>query len=365
MFLPPESRRGRSARSDWIAIILFSLVGSFSLGVFYRSIFALPYLGFSSLWPELNYRHAHSHLGFYGVLVPLVFVILQLKNPVFKMNQPRQQGFYFFITLISIVGFLFQGYGPISHGTSFVLLLFWCIKIFSAKFEESSPEKTKALKTVQWGMLFSVLSFLFFLINQILKGPFQSEHLVRGFLMSLLFGVILPALLYAQNLRFNPLAFLISNLFLYLEASKVSPDLTKQFPFILGGFLIWIVIEKYLSEPVKSLKERSIEQADLFILGFGLMLWAFFSEVIRSHSYQILGLHYFIFIVAIGRALRSLFLSDNYLRFYFFASGAHLVGLILLTWQIGAWGNFLAFLGGIGQVLSVFLLAFKFVAPRS
>ena len=106
------------------ALAILSLVGTLTLGVLMRWAFAGTPLPWGSL---INLRHAHSHLGYYGVLFPLMWwAWARLGAPV---PGRRLLAVYAAAVGASALGFAAEGYGPTAIAGSTTVLAVW---IYSA-----------------------------------------------------------------------------------------------------------------------------------------------------------------------------------------------------------------------------------------
>lgn len=100
--------------------IVAALVGVVGLGVWLRAVLA----GWAVLpGPFAQWRHAHSHLGYYGVLFPVMWAWWAAARG--WAPGPRLALVYGLSVVVSAVGFARAGYGPEAIGGSTVVLGVW------------------------------------------------------------------------------------------------------------------------------------------------------------------------------------------------------------------------------------------------
>lgn len=135
-------------------------------------------------------RQAHSHLGYYGVLFPLLWWAWARAG----LPTPGRLGtaVYGLATLASTIGFAREGYGPLAIATSTVVLGFWLHAAWSSRGALLQPRSW-------WGpagpgILLSAIAIPAVAVT-ISRDPALSQELVQGFLTLLLFAALVPAAL--------------------------------------------------------------------------------------------------------------------------------------------------------------------------
>ena len=99
-----------------------SLLGTVALGVVLRWQLAGQPLW---VWDFAQLRHAHMHLGYYGVLFPLLWwTLAEQDEPTPALGWTALYGM---AVGLSTVGFAFQGYGPVSIAGSTAVLAVWLV----------------------------------------------------------------------------------------------------------------------------------------------------------------------------------------------------------------------------------------------
>lgn len=170
-------------------LVLLSLVGTLTLGVGLRwALAGVPLLpgGFVEL------RHAHSHLGYYGVLFPLMWWAwgrLGQRAPGLGLL-----GLYAVGVVMSAVGFAREGYGRPAIIGSTIVLGVWLASAWRLRGVMMQPRSWLggAAPTIVLGALcigpVAVVSG---------RDPALATGLVRMFLTLLLLGAVTPAALAA------------------------------------------------------------------------------------------------------------------------------------------------------------------------
>lgn len=100
--------------------VVVAFISTLLLGLWLRARWAgwpLP------AWDDLLLRHAHMHLGWYGLLVPLVWALATRERRA--TPGPRWALAYGAAVLASTVGFLAEGYGPAAIAGSTIVLAVW------------------------------------------------------------------------------------------------------------------------------------------------------------------------------------------------------------------------------------------------
>jgi len=140
--------------------------------------FAMPGIDFA------QWRHAHSHTGFYGVLFPLAWY--SARRSGLWLPGKRLIQIYFLLCGLSIFGFITGGYGFVAKGGSFGILSIWLLFAY------------RNFKLPLKGWLDSLpisVAASAILIALIATIPDRSTLLSRVFLTILIFGVFVPLIL--------------------------------------------------------------------------------------------------------------------------------------------------------------------------
>ncbi len=142
---------------------------------------ALPVHNFGSL------RHLHTHLGYYSVLFPLMWLawirLVKVRLP------PWRIAVYAYATAVSAIGFAREGYGLIANIGSAVVLLIW---ILSAWDLRSQLGRNSWLGSVSLAIPAGAAMVPFVALN---TGTSRASEFVRSFLGILLLGALLPTAL--------------------------------------------------------------------------------------------------------------------------------------------------------------------------
>jgi len=266
-----------------------SLVLAVVIGAILRAVFAGVPLPFGS-FPEL--RHAHSHLGYYGVLFPLAWW-------AWIQGGPRPPGriltaIYGLAVLAATIGFAREGYGFTAIVASTVVLLVWLTSAWRAlpRLRELRSWYAVAAPAI----VGSAITIPLVAIN-FQRDPAFSSELVQLFLTLLLFGVIVPAALAVRQAP-PPLAPLWA-LGTVCAALALGPWPTM--PTLAGSVLLGLL----LLQAGYRLRAPWDQRALWLGLGAGLIVFGL-GLVVESHAVGVAGLHYAVLgpvLVSLGRPL--------------------------------------------------------------
>lgn len=180
-----EAAPDEGARFAWLAGT--SLLLGVTLGGLLRAVYAGVPLLFGR-FPEL--RHAHSHLGYYGVLFPLCWW-------AWSRGGPRPPGrmvtaAYGAAVFAATIGFAREGYGLLAIVASTLVLVVWLGSAWRAALHLLQPRSWWA--PAGPSILGAAVAIPMVAVN-FTRDPALATELVQLFLTLLLFGVIAPAAL--------------------------------------------------------------------------------------------------------------------------------------------------------------------------
>lgn len=178
------------------ALLGVSLMGAMLVGVWMR--WALT--GAVTLsWPVQQLRHVHSHLGYYGLLLPLAW----LGWGATGARVPGRAALlaYAVAVAVAFVGFLRSGYGPVAIAASTVVAGFWLWSAFGLLDRLRRWEDP--LGMVPLGVVAS-LSCVPPIALHLRTQPELAHAFVSTFLSGLLFLVIIPSALSARRISPGP-----------------------------------------------------------------------------------------------------------------------------------------------------------------
>lgn len=188
MAAPGVSRDRLVARA-----VAASLVGTLGLGLWMR----LSMLGLLPVGLDFAHlRHAHSHLGAYGVLFPLAFLAWQRRG-AFTLPGAAMLA-YGVATALSVVGFLTRGYGGLSMVGSTVVAAIWAWAAWGLRARLRRPHDPLALVPLSIVAALACIPFIAFTLR---KDPAFAHQLVTTFLGALLLLVVTPSALSAIGVR--------------------------------------------------------------------------------------------------------------------------------------------------------------------
>jgi hypothetical protein len=144
-----------------------------------------------------NLRHAHSHLGYYAVLVPLAWLAAELGSGQ-KLLERRERWFYVVATLLATVGFVQAGYGLLGIVGSTAVSLIWLLAAWRIAAKARAPDDP--LVAILPGTLLSLVCVPL-IASSLRSNPAFAASAVQSFLTVLLFLVIAPGAVAALGLR--------------------------------------------------------------------------------------------------------------------------------------------------------------------
>lgn len=179
------TRPTRCARAAGAALTLTLL-----LGLWLRGRWAgWPLPG----WDDLNLRHAHMHLGWYGLLVPLVWALAARAG--IAVPGRRWVGAYALAVVVATAGFLAAGYGLAAIAGSTAVLVVW-LRLAWAFAAQIGARSWHAV--VAPGLLLAALCIPPIAVFT-RRDPALAIALVRTFLGLMTWLVLVPVLLAARG----------------------------------------------------------------------------------------------------------------------------------------------------------------------
>lgn len=247
---------------------------------------------FAGAWPfglDFNHlRHAHSHLGAYGVLFPLAFLAWR------RLGAPapgqRMLAVYFAATVVAVIGFLRAGYGPEAIAGSTVVGALWLVSAF--RLRGRVLERANPLALVPPGLVAAMLCVPLIALN-VRRNPTLAQEAVATFLSTLLLVAVTPSALAALGVRawFTPVLTLCG---LAGAASLgVFPSmLTRAGMTVYAAWLLSVALERSLGWTLR---------LSWGLVGAGLMAMSF--ELVPNVRPSVIGsLH----LLVLGPVLLSL-----------------------------------------------------------
>ena len=166
---------------SWVSLAAVSIALTALLGAALRLVLAgsvPPFGDFGFL------RHAHTHLGYYGGLFPLMWLAWAGRGgPQFG---PRWRWLYGVSVVVSVIGFVRAGYGPIAIAGSTAVLVGW---LWSAAALFRRRDRGW-LGAAAWGVLLGS-AMIPWVAASVSTG--RSGFVARSFLGLLLLGALTPS----------------------------------------------------------------------------------------------------------------------------------------------------------------------------
>lgn len=180
----------------WAGLIGASLIVAMLVGVWMRWMLAGA-VPVSVPWNHV--RHAHSHLGYFGVLFPLAW--LGWRSAGARVPGRAVIAAYSVANVAAFVGFWRRGYGPLAIVASTCIAGFWLWSAFALR---DRPSRVRdPLGMVPFGIVLSLACVPPIAIN-LRSNPTLAHGFVSTFLAGLLFVVIVPSAFAARRISPGP-----------------------------------------------------------------------------------------------------------------------------------------------------------------
>ncbi len=177
-------------------------------------------------------RHAHAHLAYYGLLIPVAWTAWQARG--LSLPSPWTGGVYGVAVLLSVVGFLRAGYAPEAIMGSTVVGAVWLSSGWRTR------GRLRDLQDPLGGMLPGMalaLACVLFVARFTRAAPALGQAWVATFLAALLFLVVVPTALGLLKVR-RPWPALLGAGTLGSLALGVWPHPVAQLGLALYGLLV-------------------------------------------------------------------------------------------------------------------------------
>lgn len=177
-------------------------------------------------------RHAHSHLGYYALLVPLAWHAWRARGH--RGLSAAEALAYGSATALATVGFLSSGYGVLAIVGSTVVALLW---ILAAWRVARAAARGDLLTLVFPGTLLS-LAWIPVIAVSLRRDPVLSAAAVQTFLAALMFTVVAPSALVARGRLRHGAPPLVAALGL---GGAVALGVWDAWPMrlLLAGYALW------------------------------------------------------------------------------------------------------------------------------
>lgn len=212
-------------------VIAFALVLTLSLGVWLRSALA-GWVGLGGL-DFAHLRHAHSHLGAYGVLFPLAWFAWQRRGV--WVPGPWMQRVYTGAVGLAVVGFVRAGYGPEAIVGSTVVGGIWLVGAW--KLRRSVFDWNDALAPVPVGIV-AAMACVPNIALTLRRDPELAQRWVATFLGVLLLVAVTPSAVAVSRAKVRGAPLLGVAGLLGAAALGVWPEVPARIG--LAGFGVWL-----------------------------------------------------------------------------------------------------------------------------
>jgi len=179
------------------AIVLVALLGTIALGLWLRWFLAGVGLALPAALTFPNLRHAHSHLGYYAVLVPLAWLAWESSGKTAPLRR-WERALYAIATIIATIGFIQRGYGLLGIVGSTIVGGLWIVAAW--RIARAARQHDDPMVAVLPGTLLA-LACIPLIARTLRSDPAIAAAAVQSFLTALLFLVVAPGAVTAFGLR--------------------------------------------------------------------------------------------------------------------------------------------------------------------
>ncbi len=224
----------------WRAVIVVALAGTTLVGVWLRWALAgsVP-LAF----PFAHLRHAHSHLGYFGLLFPLAWMAWSAAGA--PIPGRRALIAYALCTGVACVGFVHNGYGAVAIAGSTLVAAFWLWSAWSIRSHQATLHDP--LGAVPLGIVAS-LACVPPIALTLRTNPDLAHGFVSTFLSGLLLVVIIPSTLAGRRVSPGPWPFfLVAGVLGALYLGVAPHPVTRVGLLAFGGLMLPPVLSSRLT----------------------------------------------------------------------------------------------------------------------
>lgn len=186
-----------STRSSHIGGGWVGLLGTVLIGLFLRWYLAGVGLSLPTGTTVAHLRHAHSHLGYYAVLVPLVWLAWESGSGR-RVLRRWERWLYGTATIVATIGFVRAGYGVLGIAGSTIVGTVWMVAGW--RIARHTREADHPLVVVFPGTLLA-LACIPLIAGSLRTDPAFAAAAVQSFLTLMLFLVVAPGGLAALGVR--------------------------------------------------------------------------------------------------------------------------------------------------------------------
>lgn len=227
-------------------------------------------------------RHAHSHLGYYALLIPLAWHAWRVRGH--RGLSAAEALVYGGATVLATVGFLRSGYGVLAIVGSTAVALLWVLAAWRVARAAAHGD---LLTLVFPGTLLS-LAWIPVIAISLRRDPALSAAAVQTFLAALMFMVVAPSALVARGIFRHGAPALVAALGL---GGAVALGVWDAWPMrlLLAGYALWWIAA------LRSIGKASRLPSRLALpwLAAGLGLLAMSSGLVPyRHDIGIAAVHY-------------------------------------------------------------------------
>lgn len=261
----PGERRSRGGREETRPAALLlggALLTTLLLGAWMRWALA----GQVSLPGSfVHLRHAHSHLGYYGVLLPLAW--MGWRRAGAPAPGPRLLGFYSGAVLLSFLGFLRAGYGPAAIAGSAAVGAVWLLAAWRLRGRMGAVRDPLALVLPGTVLAEACIPPIALAVGE---RPDVAQAWVATFLAVLLLVVVVPSALAARNVPAVVSPALTAAGVLGAASLGVWPGWPAGAGLLLyAGWLGWVALRKGLPPHLRAV--WGVVAGGLAAMGSGLL----------------------------------------------------------------------------------------------
>lgn len=273
-------------RFSWPERAFFAfLLATVLTGTVFRSLMAGLDWG---VLASLDWRRAHSHLGYYGVLFPATWIFWSAGLrwvPGGKLLLA-----YHAFVVASAAGFLAQGYGAIATGASSLVLLIWLLFAWKNRvwpgFGPGSALDSVPLNTFLAALCIPAIAILS------KREPALVSAVVRMFMTLLMLGVFIPSILTVPSPKSTrPLLWVFLPVLAAIDAANFADLWPLRAGTVAYGSLVASTVIASHRSRAGAFPAWLTCHWLLFAAGFALQG---LGALPRNHAVAIAGIHYLV-----------------------------------------------------------------------
>lgn len=292
------------------------------------------------LFANLDLKQAHSHLGFYGFIIPLIWIINKIN---FNQGlQPQILKLYFAVTFLAFVSFARNGYNWLSHALSAFVFATWIYQNFRLKMHTIAFQRY-----IQISSICTIASLVMVIAGQKLIPETAKINFVHGFISNIILFFVLPSIFNSYFGQISVLTWTIGAVLNYFFEIQ----LLHFLPVNIGLLLLGIITALKTIVLIKNTKTAELQRLNFYFItmAFGMIISGLMPNNL-GYNFQIASLH-FTFLTIITAYFYTKYLNYRYSLTFANLGIAMCVAITMLDYSFRYFQNLQLLIAGIGFAL--------------